>query len=62
MLLLTIVLRLRLDQDVVDLDVCVDDTSLMHVPDGLEHVDRPALKFVFAHRLVSEYDFLGKVS
>ena len=57
-LLLASVLWLRLDQNVVYLNVIVDDSSLVHVGECGEHVLGPALQFVFPHSFLIQEDLL----
>eukprot|EP00354_Favella_ehrenbergii_P004060 CAMPEP_0170461524 /NCGR_PEP_ID=MMETSP0123-20130129/7395_1 /TAXON_ID=182087 /ORGANISM="Favella ehrenbergii, Strain Fehren 1" /LENGTH=75 /DNA_ID=CAMNT_0010726561 /DNA_START=533 /DNA_END=760 /DNA_ORIENTATION=+ len=44
------------DEDVVHFDICVDDTSLVQVPDACEDVLRPDYHFLIFYGLVLAED------
>ena len=54
-------LRLGLDQDVGDLDVRMDDTSLVDVPESVQDVLGPHLELLLFDRFVVDIDLLLQV-
>ena len=54
--LLTLSRACLIDQNIVDFNVCVNNSSLMQIPESLQHILGPQRKLIFLHRLILAQD------